>query len=145
MEPWPSCPQWLLGAPPQEIGDVRFAKGLVRRNGQLILVVPLSRQEAEERHRDVEDYVFATRLPNGLLVLLEWGGLDRNDPQRSGYSMRSYPRGPKLRLHGAQVWVDAWINRDPNGMLQVVILTVYADASRLVWDWSFLRRDKEKR
>ena len=80
--PWIARPDWLLGDVPEQPGEVRFAKDWDLRGDKQVLIVPLSREQAEERHRNVEGYVLAARLTNGLLVLFRWDGEDRNHPDR---------------------------------------------------------------
>jgi hypothetical protein len=66
-----STTPWIAERPsplmdlPAVPGEVRFAIDFGRRNG-LTLIAPLTRQEAEERHRRFEKYVLAVRLGSGL-------------------------------------------------------------------------------
>jgi hypothetical protein len=79
--PWPERPPWLWQDLPQRPGEVRYAKDVVRHGGPRLLVA-LTAEEAEERHHAFERYTLATRLPDGLLVLMwrltSW---DRHHPQ----------------------------------------------------------------
>ena len=82
-----STTPWIMQHPsplmdlPAEAGEVRFAIEVGRREGSLILIAPLTRQEAEERHHRSEKYVLAARLGSGLcFVLKREPSLDRNDP-----------------------------------------------------------------
>jgi hypothetical protein len=71
--PWIERPPWLLQEAPDRPGDVRFAKDQLSRNGGIVLLVPLTREQAEARHRDNEGYVLAQRLESGVLVRLRHG------------------------------------------------------------------------
>ena len=88
--PWLPRPDWLLGDVPNQPGEVRFAKDWRERGDKQILIVPISREQAEERHRNVEGYVLAARLTNGLLFLLKWRGEDRNHPDRLAHPDRDH-------------------------------------------------------
>lgn len=80
--PWPETPSWLWGDLPQQPGEVRYAKGYNRRSDGLKLLVPLTAEEAEERHRALESYVAARREPdNRLLTISHSTPWDRNDPE----------------------------------------------------------------
>ena len=63
-EPWIPRPPGLVAEPPAQPGEVRFARGILRRRGAVILFVPLTRDEAEEKHRTRQDYALATRRPD---------------------------------------------------------------------------------
>jgi hypothetical protein len=81
--PWVSRPSWLLQEVPEQPGEVRFAKQIHQRHGRVILQMPLTRQQAEERHREREHYALAVRLADGLLYTTRFLSLwDRNDPDR---------------------------------------------------------------
>jgi hypothetical protein len=79
--PWISRPPWLLQEAPERPGEVRFAKDIHYRNGRLLLQVPLTPEQAEERHRDLENYSLVVPLPEGHLLLVRRFGWDRNDPE----------------------------------------------------------------
>jgi hypothetical protein len=82
-KPWVSCPPGLLGDPPESLGEARFARYTLGRKGRVILLVPLTREEAEERHRTYQDYVLVTRLEDGnLFVLNHRTGWSPDDPER---------------------------------------------------------------
>jgi hypothetical protein len=72
-EPWIPRPPWLLEEAPTRPGEMRFAKESFHRNGQVFLLVPLTREQAEERHRNNDNYAVAGRMNNGLLVVLNAG------------------------------------------------------------------------
>ena len=101
VTPWVYRPSWLLGDVPEQPGDVRFAKAAHYRNGNVFLHVPLTYEQAEERHRNLEDYVLAVRLPEGQLLLVSRFGWDRNDPEvlkQTGLSSIAalLDRGPQI-------------------------------------------------
>jgi hypothetical protein len=146
--PWIARPQWLLGTMPEKPGEVRFAKDWLRRKGDLRLIVPLSGDEAEERHRNVEDYILAARLSDGLLLLLEWNGLDRDNPDRKGYRVHEYPRHPRLNLYGAHFRAEVMTFPDAavDDRLSLSIVAVYERATwKMIWKWTFgSRRDAKE-
>ena len=53
--PWIAPPPGLVNAPPTQPGEVRFASKSLRRRSGLVLVVALTHEEAEERHRTRQD------------------------------------------------------------------------------------------
>ena len=59
---------------PDRPGEIRFAKDTYRRGAAIVLVEALTREEAEIRHQNMEDYVLAVRLPQGFLLVLQRGG-----------------------------------------------------------------------
>jgi hypothetical protein len=100
--PWISRPPDLVEEVPERPGEVRFAKSELWRNGRVIMLVPLTREAAEEMHRTRQDYVLTTRLPGGnLLVLRHRTGWSPHDPEQ--------PRNPdyvpgrefRLQVYGA--------------------------------------------
>ena len=103
-----STTPWIAERPsplmslPAASGEVRFAIDVGRREGRLILIAPLTRQEAEERHHRSEKYVLAVRLPNGLdFVLKRELCVDPNDPW-----MRSEPsRLSEDQLRRIKLWI----------------------------------------
>ena len=111
--PWIVPPPGLVNAPPTQPGEVRFASKSLRRQGGLVLVVALTREEAAERHRARQDYVLAMRRPDeSLLVVRHHTGWSSHDPERSRYSYRHFHVG----LHGSagrllQVSIDEEIGR----------------------------------
>jgi hypothetical protein len=113
-KPWIPRPAGLVEEPPAQPGDVCFAKGILRRRGRLILFVPLTRDEAEEKHRTRQDYALVTRRPDGnLFVVRHATGWSPHDPEQprnpASYPRRSYHvevHGPRERLSQAAVYED---------------------------------------
>jgi hypothetical protein len=101
--PWIPSPPGLWQELPTQPGEVRFAKRRLRRDGGLILSAALTREEAEERHREREDYVLTVRLPDGLLLMIMYSWhWDRNLPKGSHYlSGPTHSTSYLLELHGA--------------------------------------------
>ena len=96
--PWIAPPPGLV-APPTQPGEIGFASKLLRRRSGLVLVVALTRAEAEERHRTRQDYVLAMRRPDeSLLVVRHHTGWSPHDPERSRYSYRHF----HVELHGSE-------------------------------------------
>jgi hypothetical protein len=97
--PWIVPPPGLVNAPPTQPGEVGFASKLLRRQGGLVLIVALTRAEAEERRRTRQDYVLAMRRPDAnLLVVRHRTGWSSHDPERSRYSYRNF----HVELHGSE-------------------------------------------
>src|SRR5262249_49541028 len=76
---------WAARPPVQEMperpGEIRLGREIHTRKGRGVLQLPLTREQAEEAHRLREDYVFATRLPDGgLLTLCHSTGWSPHDP-----------------------------------------------------------------
>jgi hypothetical protein len=111
--PWIAQPPGLVNATPTQPGEVRFASKLLRRRSGLVLVVALTREEAEERHRTRQDYVLAMRRPDeSLLVVRHHAGWSPHDPERMRNSYRRF----LVELHGSggrllQVSIDEEIER----------------------------------
>jgi hypothetical protein len=70
--PWPKRPPGVLEPMPDTPGEIRFAQAEYRRRGISHLRTCLTREEAELRHRKRENYLVATRLSNGWLLVLRW-------------------------------------------------------------------------
>src|SRR4051812_41916083 len=97
-EPWLPRPPGLWFDVPDVQGEVRFAKAwLGGKKEHPTLQAPLTRAEAEDRHRNGENYVAAMRLPGGWLLLIEQEGKDLRDPDRADHP---HPRGPEVYAHG---------------------------------------------
>jgi hypothetical protein len=95
-DPWVPPPSGLWQEFPTEPGDVRFAKQLHWRDGRWLLLVILSREEAEQRHRDCEEYFMAARLRDGLLLIIQFSGRDRNNPEVSQCAPTGWPSTPSF-------------------------------------------------
>jgi hypothetical protein len=101
-KPWIPSPPGLWQELPTKPGEVRFAKDYRYGNGDLLLPAALSRDEAEERHRALEDYVMVACLPDGLLLMVEFSGWDRNNPEVLEYVSTWSPRVTlQIELRGA--------------------------------------------
>jgi hypothetical protein len=97
--PWIASPPGLVNAPPTQPGEIGFASKLLRRRSGLVLVVALTRAEAEERHRTRQDYVLVVRRPDeNLLVVRHRTGWSPHEPERSRYSYRHF----HVELHGSE-------------------------------------------
>jgi hypothetical protein len=112
-DPWVRPRSGLWQEFPTEPGDVRFAKQLHWRDGRWLLLVVLSREEAEQRHRDCEEYVMAARLRDGLLLIIQFSGRDRNHPEVLQRAPTGSPSAPsRIDLlgasHGLSVQASDW-------------------------------------
>jgi len=146
--PWIASPKWLLEHAPERPGDLRFAKNWLNRNGQVILASPLSRDEAEERHRHYEDYVLAVRLPEGLLLLIDWIGTDRFHPSRVTKKPSLNLSHLSVELRGSEFVATASLFTDLEieGKLRLISGRVRRYADRWPsWSWSINWREGVRR
>jgi hypothetical protein len=88
-KPWIPRPLRLVDAPPDQVGEVRFAHNILRREGRVVMFVAFTREEAEEKHRTRQDYVLAARLPDGNLIVVRhhtgWSPHDPKQPRNPNY------------------------------------------------------------
>jgi hypothetical protein len=104
--PWIPRPPRLVEAPPDLVSEVRFARGVLRRRDGVMMLVALTREEAEELHRTRQDYALATRLSDGHLLVLRhhtrWSPHDPDQPTNPNFvPSRSFyleVHGPRERL-----------------------------------------------
>jgi hypothetical protein len=138
-KPWIPRPARLVEEPPAQPGEVCFAKGILRRRGRLILFVPLTRDEAEEKHRTRQDYAVVTRRPDGKLLVVRhatgWSPHDPEQPRNPAHlPRRSYHvevHGPRQRLFHAGLHEDI----DERGMLHMLNTQVYDEVRQYdIWD-----------
>ncbi len=79
--PWLDFPDTWRQDPPEVCGEVRYARSWWdHRHGRVRLIHPITREQAEERHRNRESYVVAARLPEGQLLMLTFFGSSQ-DPR----------------------------------------------------------------
>jgi hypothetical protein len=147
-EPWIPRPSWLLGQPPERPGDVCFARDWRWRKGNPELIVPLTREHAEERHRSREGYALAARLADGLLVLLKWDGTDRNHPHRLERPDQP-PYVSWLFLHILSprfaVHVHVLLGNDFDGIKALKSVGIRNRSSgKSAWDWTLYLDEREK-
>jgi len=144
--PWIATPPWLLHDLPETPGEVRFAKDTFLRAGRMLLLVPLTPQEAEERQREGEGYVVFTRLADGSLLEVrnasEW---DRNNP--SPQSPRRYPNFYEVILRGPSRRIEATVTEDEAapGMVDFWKVEIFENDDREeVWYWTTRDRGRSK-
>ena len=99
--PWiPKTPS-LIVEPPEQPGDIRFADQWLNPDDRIVLLAPLTREEAARRHDARESYCLATRLPGGeLLVLHHSSDWHPSDPERSQKPDRVHNKTYYLWVHG---------------------------------------------
>jgi hypothetical protein len=124
--PWIDRPSWLLQKTPDRPGEVCFAKATIYRDNRRVLLVPLSSDEAENRHRHGEPYVLAARSQDGLLNLIWRDGLDHHDPDGGvgfpGVSVEIYGRDCRVRADTSFLWL-------PEGSVALFTFTVFDQRS----------------
>ena len=147
-KPWVSRPPGLLGDPPEGLGEVRFARYTLGRKGRLILLVPLTREEAEERHRTYQDYVLVTRLEDGnLFVLNHRTGWSPDDPERPTKPDYVPIRKFRVDAYGSLGCVCARFEEDfdARDVLKMQSVSVYGgDDGRETWYAFNDFKDREK-
>jgi hypothetical protein len=101
VTPWVSRPPGLWQEAPDQTGDVRYAVLSLTRNERQILWGPLTREQAEARHANREDFVLSSRMPEGVLLVLRhttfWSPHDPDQPKNPDYVP---PRHFYLDLYG---------------------------------------------
>ena len=105
--PWVPRPPGLIQEVPEQPGQIRFAtQQLWRRDlwreGRAVLLVPLTREQAEEKHRARKDYVLVTRLDDGdLLVLEHYAHWNPYEPVQMRHPDMFRPRHFLLEVYGS--------------------------------------------
>jgi hypothetical protein len=154
--PWVPRPSGLLQEAPQHPGEVRYAKEYLyrnvdyrngdSRNGDVMLVVPLTAEAAMERHREREDYVLATRLPDGILLVItrDCHG-DRDAEPYEQYPVRSPHASFRIRLHTSSHIITAYASPDYGDTDTIRLSSIHVDdrAERFV-NWICHLDDDEK-
>jgi hypothetical protein len=137
----------LLSEVPQRIGEIRFAKEIHIRDGRVILQVPLTEQDAKERHREREHYALAVRLSDMLLYTTRFLSLwDRNNPERYDLPVdRRSLQELQIKLHGPSyvVWASVRSRRDDESLACLGAIDV-RDPSRheSIWHYSADREEQ---
>jgi hypothetical protein len=136
--PWAPRPPGLAQEMPERPGEIRFARESHARMDRRVLRLPLTREQAEEAHRLRENYVFATRLPDGGLLTLDhstgWSSHDplvRKDP---GFVP---PRELFLTIGGFPdvLLVDFKEDWDERGAMKMFMVRII-DAKSGNWKWN---------
>jgi hypothetical protein len=145
--PWLNRPPGLLEQPPERPGEVRFAKAALWRNGRVLMLVPLTREQAEQKHRR-HDYTLFARLAGGIVLRLDHRtGWDPDDPEQ--------PRNPAyvprvqivLELHGPSLFARAWFGEDLDDghFLHLHSIDVHTQHTRnSIWYCWYSPKDREK-
>jgi hypothetical protein len=88
-KPWIPRPPRLVEDPPNTVGEVRFARDVLWRKGGVTMFRPLTREEAEEKHRTRQHYALAVRLPDGHLLAIRhstgWSPHSPDQPKNPNY------------------------------------------------------------
>jgi hypothetical protein len=135
--PWVSRPPGLLGDPPEGPGEVRFAEYRLWRNGCLVLLVPLTREAAEEKHRTYQDYVLATRLEEeNLFVLHHHTGWSPHNPEQPTNPDYVPTREFRLEAYGSvgRMYARFTEDFDARDVLKLQTISVYDRSDgREIW------------
>jgi hypothetical protein len=146
--PWIARPPGLLQEPPENPGEIRFAQERLWRNGRVIMLVALTREQAEERHRTRQHYALATRLPRGnLLVLCHRTGWSPHNPEQPKNPDYVPFREFHLEVYGAigRLWSDFHEDLDRRGVIKMWSASVYDRISGYeIWYGFNDFRDRQK-
>jgi len=144
VTPWIASPPWLWGEEPTEPGEVRFGKDLMWRNGRRMLVVPLTRDEAEARHRTRESHVLTACLPDGALLTIRSIGWDRNEPPDLGTRTPNMAVMLRIHLDRARHAASAFAWDQGNGVMELSSLDAYGKNAGPRWHCNISLSDNEK-
>jgi hypothetical protein len=134
--PWVPRSPGLVQEVPQERGEIRFGQEELWRQGRSILLIPLTREQAEEKHRTRQNYVLATRLGESLLVLhhrTSWSPHDPEQPRNPHYVPR---RSLRLEAYDAKGRLQVCFEEDLDrqGIVALQSITVFEPTcSDTVW------------
>jgi len=80
--PWINRPSGLVQEVPEHPGEIGFADAIVSRNDREVMLVALTREQAEQRHLTGQSYLLATRLPGGNVLVFQYSGRSPHDPTK---------------------------------------------------------------
>lgn len=142
--PWIPRPPGLTSEPPTRAGEVCFATQTFQRKGHITMCLPLSREQAEERHRTCQSYVLATRLDGGNLLLLHhYTGWSPHDPEHQ----RHIPsRTFHLTVYGELGRLHTWFPEDfhVRGTVVMFSVDVYGRDDHQLWQAHNILREGKK-
>jgi hypothetical protein len=99
--PWLPRTSGLVVEAPERTGEMQFADMWVECDNRIVLLAPLTREEAARRHEARESYCLATRLSGGeLLVFHHSSDWHPSDPERSQKPDRVHNKIYYLWVHG---------------------------------------------
>jgi len=111
--PWSDPPPTLFQELPEKAGEIRFANGTFDRNNSVVLLAPIARDEAEERHRNLQAYVLAAALSEDVtLVLKHESDWHRNDPEPWPYYRNGPPIDIFVELHSPSLIIVGHAHQD---------------------------------
>jgi len=146
--PWISCPPDFVQEAPEHPGDICFATKALWRDDREVLLVPLTREAAEEKHRSRQDYALATRLPAGqLLVLHHRTGWNPDEPGKPWKSTYVPTRLFRLEVYGSLGRCQTLFREDYDrrGIIELSSVDVYDRISgRSLWYGSNGFKEKRK-
>jgi hypothetical protein len=104
--PWVEWPNGSTTDPPEQVGEVKFARGYADRNDRIILITPLSRAEAQTIHDAGEGYCFFVRLARGEMVSVERStGWSPHNPEQTRPGKRREEYILLVRRSSGSTWV----------------------------------------
>jgi hypothetical protein len=146
--PWIARPPGLVGQLPDNPGEIRFARKALSRKDGLIMLVPFTREAAEEMHRTRQAYVLATRLSRQtLLVLHHQTHWSPHDPEQSRNPDYVPTREFRLEAYGALGRLQARFTEgfDKRGVVELLAVSVY-DRTITHQEWyAFNKCDERKK
>ncbi|MGA7487223.1 MAG: hypothetical protein WBW74_09855 [Xanthobacteraceae bacterium] len=138
-KPWIPQPPRLVEEPPDAVSEVRFARDVLRRKGSVVMFLPLTREEAEEKHEIRQDYALSARLPDQNLLVLHhrtsWNSHDPDQPEKPRYLPR---RKFMLEIYGKRdrlLYAQIGESFDKRGVLKFWSMDVF-DAEGQGYFWS---------
>ena len=75
--PWIEFPDTWRQSPPDVPGEVRFARDFWHREARLSLLHPITREQAQACHADLERYVLATRFSEGNWLVVAYSASEK--------------------------------------------------------------------
>lgn len=147
--PWVKTPDWLVQGVPERAGEIRFARKWISRGERILLLVPLTDDEAECLHRGRQEYVLATRLNDGSLVLVRHStSRSLHDAERTNEQAYVPLADIHVKVITPSYEIVVWLSEDlsARGWLELLSIDVrYKEPRYSRWRWSFDSRENAVR
>ena len=142
VTPWPARPQSLWQTPPGQPGEVRYAKDWYWQGKDLLLLVPLTAAEAEERYWTNGQYALAERLPDDVAIFVHHSvELDIYPPEPRAFPDRQYKVCLQTTFHQVTIRAKSALDRGASAEIDY-IQVVKRDSGQCLW-WLSVYRDGE--